>query len=73
MPPVHISVQILSTLFFTSPVIMDVVARRIAEQAILEALYYCVEKYLEPNSLTRLRYVSSVLKVNKVKDSTKEE
>jgi len=52
---------------------MDVVARRIAEQAILEALYYCVEKYLEPNSLTRLRYVSSVLKVNKVKDSTKEE
>jgi len=52
---------------------LDVVARRIAEQAILEALYYCVEKYLEPSSLTRLRYVSSALKVNKVKNDTKEE
>jgi len=52
---------------------LDVVARRIAEQAILEALYYCVEKYLEPSSLTRLRFVSSALKVNKVKNDTKEE
>ena len=52
---------------------LDVVARRIAEQAILEALYYCVEKCLEPNSLTRLRFVSSALKVNKVNDNTKEE
>lgn len=52
---------------------LDVVARRIAEQAILEALYYCVEKYLEPNSLNRLRFVSSALKVNKVKNGAKEE
>ncbi len=52
---------------------LDVVARRIAEQAILEALYYCVEKYMEPSSLTRLRFVSQALKVNKVKNEVKEE
>lgn len=68
----HSDVTLLTGTADTS-VSLDVVARRIAEQAILEALYYCAEKYLEPNSLTRLRYVSSVLKVNKVKDETKEE
>jgi DNA-binding MurR/RpiR family transcriptional regulator len=46
---------------------LEVVARRIAEQTILEALYYCVEKYLEPNSLAKLRAVSDALKVNKIK------
>ncbi len=52
---------------------LDIVARRIAEQAILEALYYCVEKYLEPKSLERLRFVSGALKVNKEITKAKEE
>ena len=41
--------------------------------AILEALYYCVEKYREPNSLAKLRSVSAALKVNKIINDTKEE
>ena len=72
-PMTQYSDVILLTGTADTTISLDIVARRIAEQAIMEALYYCVEKYLEPNSLERLRFVSKALKVNKEYEKAKEE
>lgn len=44
----------------------EVVARRVAEQAILEALYFGVLHSKEPDSLNRLQATSDAMKINKL-------
>ena len=46
----------------------EVIARRVAEQAMLDAIYMGVLQRMEVNSFKRLQEVSDNLKVNKLPD-----
>lgn len=53
-----------------STVDKEVIARRVAEQAMLDVLYLGVLQKMESNSFARLQEVSENLKVNKIQDRT---
>lgn len=46
----------------------EIIARRVAEQAMLDAVYMGVLQKMEANSFARLQEVSENLKVNKLPD-----
>lgn len=46
----------------------EIIARRVAEQAMLDAVYMGVLQKMESNSFARLQEVSENLKVNKLPD-----